>query len=251
MLLSMRARTEAARALAYFTAAATDRARCHPDAEQREAEQKLADLLIPVVKAWCTDIGTAVASTGIQIHGGMGYIEETGAAQHFRDSRICAIYEGTNGIQANDLLARKLTRDKGETAFALFDRIQEFSANAAAPRDDSDLAAIRPYLEAGVTALRLATRELLDLWPVNPAEALCGAVPYLRLFGTVTGGWLLALAAREAIAKRGQPGQDPAFLETKIVTARFFAEQYLPSATALLNAVKNPSTALRLDPDLL
>jgi len=246
MLLSMRARTEAARALAYFTAATADRARCNPDSAQAEAEQRLTDLLIPVVKAWCTDLGTAVASTGIQIHGGMGYIEETGAAQHFRDSRICAIYEGTNGIQANDLLGRKLMRDQGEAAFALLARMRQ-TGGATNP----DLIAIRTHLDAGIEALDTATRDLIALWPVNQAEALCGAVPYLRMFGWVTAGWLMALAAAEAEAKRGEEGADRPFLDAKILTARFFAEQYLPPAASLLSAVRNGGTILRLDPERL
>ena len=116
MLLSMRAATEAMRALAYYAAAMIDHARRDPDPTQRAGAQRRADLLIPVVKAWCTDMGVAVASTGIQVHGGMGYIEETGAAQHLRDARIAPIYEGTNGIQANDLVGRKLARDRGEAA---------------------------------------------------------------------------------------------------------------------------------------
>ena len=123
MLLSMRAATEAMRALAYYAAAAIDHARRDPDPAQRARAQRRADLLIPVVKAWCTDIGVDVASIGVQVHGGMGYIEETGAAQHLRDARIAPIYEGTNGIQANDLVGRKLARDRGAAALALFAEI--------------------------------------------------------------------------------------------------------------------------------
>src|SRR6516164_4115632 len=120
MLLWMKAATEAMRALAYYAAAMIDRGRRHPEAATRRAAQRRADLLIPVVKAWCTDLGIAVASTGIQVHGGMGYVEETGAAQHLRDARIAPIYEGTNGIQANDLVGRKLARDGGATAATSF-----------------------------------------------------------------------------------------------------------------------------------
>src|SRR5204863_9920359 len=129
MLLWMRSATEAMRGLAYYAAALIDRSRRHPDATQRFLAQRRADLLIPVVKAWCSDLGVAVASTGIQVHGGMGYVEETGAAQHLRDARIAPIYEGTNGIQANDLVGRKLMRDRGEAAATLVAEMRAAASN--------------------------------------------------------------------------------------------------------------------------
>ena len=158
MLLSMRAATEAMRALTYFAAAAIDRSRRRPEAGARRAAQRRADLLIPVVKAWCTDLGVEVASTGVQVHGGMGYIEETGAAQYLRDARIAPIYEGTNGIQANDLVGRKLGRDRGEAAAALFAEMRATLAELGAGAL-GDLAAIaRP--RDGLAALETATAYL-------------------------------------------------------------------------------------------
>ncbi|HVH82016.1 MAG TPA: acyl-CoA dehydrogenase family protein, partial [Stellaceae bacterium] len=167
MLLSMRAQTEAMRALACYAAAAIDAAHHDPRKQQR------ADLLIPIVKAWCSDKGIEIASTGIQVHGGMGYIEETGAAQHYRDARIAAIYEGTNGIQAGDLVGRKLGRDKGEAARALFDEIKS-ELNAAT----GAMAALRQPLGEALNALETATAYLVE---AAPAHAAAGAVPYLNL----------------------------------------------------------------------
>src|ERR1700732_3817306 len=147
MLLWMRTATEAMRALAYYTAGMIDQGRRHPEPAARKAAERRADLLIPVVKAWCTDLGVAVASTGIQVHGGMGYIEETGAAQHLRDARIAPIYEGTNGIQANDLVGRKLLRDGGLAARDLLTEMRALDAALAAQPGD-DIAAIRRPLLA-------------------------------------------------------------------------------------------------------
>lgn len=236
MLLGMRSRTEAARALAYYAAAAIDRARHHPDAGERRRQQSLADLLIPIVKAWCTDTGVDVASEGIQIHGGMGFIEETGAAQHYRDARILPIYEGTNGIQANDLVARKLGRDGGAAARELLALLRKDAAWLGAPG-----------LADAVEAAEAATAHLVATLAENPAAALAGAVPYLHLLGTTLGGWLLARGA--AAAEAG--GADPRFAAAKRLTARFFAEQYLPAAAALVSAVRNGATVAALDPELL
>ena len=194
MLLSMRAATEAMRALAYYAAASIDHARRDPDPAERGRAQRRADLLIPVVKAWCSDIGVAVASTGIQVHGGMGYIEETGAAQHLRDARIAPIYEGTNGIQANDLVGRKLARDQGEAARALFAEIAA-TPTALEQAHGADLAADRrSALRAGVAALETATAYLVDADPAAGGGRL-GALS--AAFGTVVGGWLMA---RQALA---------------------------------------------------
>jgi alkylation response protein AidB-like acyl-CoA dehydrogenase len=231
MLLSMRAQTEAARALAYYAGAAIDTAHRDPRAQHR------ADLLIPVVKAWCSDKGIEIASTGIQVHGGMGYIEETGAAQHLRDARIAAIYEGTNGIQAGDLVGRKLARDKGEAARALF-------AEIAASIGDltGAFAPLHQPLADGLAALDDATDYLVEAEPVTAAA---GSVPYLNLFGTVIGGWLMA---RLAIAAKlgGHP-----LAAAKLATARFFAEQELAHAPGFLAAIKGGATVIDFDPDQL
>ncbi|HWB50291.1 MAG TPA: acyl-CoA dehydrogenase [Stellaceae bacterium] len=228
MLLSMRAQTEAARALAYFGAAAIDAA--HRDPKQ----QHRADLLIPVVKAWCSDKGIEIASTGVQVHGGMGYIEETGAAQHYRDARIAAIYEGTNGIQAGDLVGRKLGRDRGEAARALFAEIGA-SLDALAGR----AAALRAPLAAGLGALDDATAYLVE---ADPALAAAGSVPYLNLFGTVAAGWLMARLAAAA----GEAGHSLA--AAKLATARFYADHVLAAAPAMLPAIKGGATVIGFDP---
>jgi alkylation response protein AidB-like acyl-CoA dehydrogenase len=244
MLLWMRSATEAMRSLAYYAAALIDRARRHPDAAKRSRAQGRADLLIPVVKAWCTDLGVAVASTGIQVHGGMGYIEETGAAQHLRDARITPIYEGTNGIQAGDLVGRKLARDRGEAVRAL---VAETGATAAAlERADGSLAAIAGPLQAGLTTLETATVRLVDS---DPAAAAAGSAPYLQLFGIVCAGWLLARQALAADRLLTAGEGDPAFLRAKIATARFFAEHFLALAPGHLPGVLGGATVLAFDPD--
>ncbi|HVC53386.1 MAG TPA: acyl-CoA dehydrogenase [Stellaceae bacterium] len=240
MLLSMRAQTEAARALAYYGAAAIDRAQAETDRDARFRAERHADLLIPVVKAWCTDVGVMVASTGVQVHGGMGYIEETGAAQHLRDARIAPIYEGTNGIQANDLVGRKLGRDQGEAARAFFAEIA-----ATLPGLDGELASVRARLAEGLAALERATAVLLA---AEPAAAAAGSVPYLALFGTVTGGWLMARIAGAAQARRAA---DPRFAAAKLATARFYADHILAQAPGYLPAIETSASVAEFDPDLL
>jgi len=250
MLLEMRAGTEAARALAYFTAAAIDRARHHPDAAEAARQQGIVDLLTPVVKAWCTDLGVEIASLGVQVHGGMGFIEETGAAQHLRDARIAPIYEGTNGIQANDLVGRKLGRDRGAVARAFIGEMRGLDdALAKAPGDDP--AVIRRHLAAGLDALATATDGMVETVAVDLPRALAGSVPYLRLAGIVTGGWLLAkgaLAAQRALAERSG---DARFLEARLMTARFFAEHSLALAPGLLPAIGGGATVVAFEPELL
>jgi hypothetical protein len=214
MLATMKARTEAARALTYWTAAALDRAKREPDAEARSAAQARVDLLIPIVKSWCTDVACEVSSIGVQVHGGMGFIEETGAAQHYRDARILPIYEGTNGIQALDLLGRKLLRDQGA---AMTQLILELRAGLP---DDEDL---RAPLSEAIGRLDDATAWLLENGG-DLSKGAAGATPYLNLCGTVIGCWLLAKAA-------GQSGG------TKLKTARFYADNLLGEAAGFAQAV--------------
>jgi alkylation response protein AidB-like acyl-CoA dehydrogenase len=237
MLMTMRAQIEAMRALGYYTAAGIDGALKHPDRGAARKIQDRVDLLIPIVKAWFTDLGNEIASTGVQIHGGMGFIEETGAAQHLRDARILPIYEGTNGIQARDLVGRKVAKDGGETMLAL---VAEMRATAeemkAAPGDD--LAAIRAAVQAAADALEDATRWVAQSVKADLVAALAGSVPFLRLAGTVLGGWLLARSAQAAQVRLATRDGDPAFLEAKIVTARFYAEVILPPALAQLGPLK-------------
>jgi alkylation response protein AidB-like acyl-CoA dehydrogenase len=248
MLLAMKAQTEAMRGVAYVTAGGIDRARRHPDAGVRQAAQLRVDLLIPIVKAWSTDLGVEVASLGVQVHGGMGYIEETGAAQHLRDARIAPIYEGTNGIQANDLIGRKLMRDRGAAAHALIADMRTVEALLAAQHGD-DLAAIRAHLTPAVDALAAATRWLVERWEADPARALAGAVPYLKLLGTVAGGWVMAVAALAAQRRLAARDGDAAFNEAKIVTARFYAEHYLATAAGLLPSIRGGATVMSFAPD--
>ena len=240
MLLSMRAGTEAMRALTCLAAAAIDQGRRAESAEARFRAERRADLLIPVVKAWCTDLGVEIASLGVQVHGGMGYIEETGAAQYLRDARIAPIYEGANGIQANDLVGRKLGRDRGEAARELF---AEMRATLAELAGVEALEPVRGPLAAGIGALEQATEYLVA---ADPALAAAGSSPYLALFGTVAGGWLmarLALAAHRA--------GNTNFAAAKLGTARFYAEHYLARASAYLPGIVNGATVAGFAPELL
>ncbi|MHA1569643.1 MAG: acyl-CoA dehydrogenase [Alphaproteobacteria bacterium] len=240
MLMSMKAGTEAMRALAYYTAAALDRSKRHPDAATRKREQGIVDLLTPVTKAWCTDTGCAITSIGIQVHGGMGFIEESGAPQHFRDARIHPIYEGTNGIQANDLLGRKVARDGGETAKSFIATMRALDNELGAAGDGllgDDLAAIRAALNEGCQALTEATDWVLETFPGDPHLAAAGAAHYLTLFGNVTGGWLMAKSALAAAQGKADGNGDAGFYEAKITTARFFADQVLSGSRGLLSTI--------------
>jgi alkylation response protein AidB-like acyl-CoA dehydrogenase len=228
MLLTMRAYIEAMRALLYTNAAEIDFARHHPDAAVRAAHQETVELLTPISKGWCTDLGNELCSVAIQVHGGMGYIEETGVAQHYRDMRIAAIYEGTNGIQALDLVGRKLPMRGGGAVADLLARIGSIDGDLAAAGDD--FASIRAALADALAALTEATQWLGAHGAGEPVDAFAAATPYLRMFGTVVGGWLLA---REALAARGLD----AFAAPKLTVARFYAEQVLPTARGLLGAV--------------
>ncbi|KAF1043893.1 acyl-CoA dehydrogenase [Xylophilus sp.] len=235
MLLDMKARTEAQRALAYFAAGETDRAAAHTDAAQRARSQALVDLLIPIVKGWCTEGAQGVAGTAVQVHGGVGFIEETGAAQFVRDARITTIYEGTTGIQANDLVGRKVQRDGGAAVRALQERIAADAARLRAA--GGELAPLGAALEGALAALADATGWLLGHGAAHPAEAAAGAVPFLHLTGTVAGGWLLARGA-EAAARRIAEGEaDRGFLSARIATARHFAAHELVHAGALRDVV--------------
>jgi len=247
MLMSMRAQTEAMRALAYFAAATLDKTKHHPDPAEKRRNQALLDLLTPVVKGWCTEQGVEVASTGIQVHGGMGFIEETGATQYLRDARITTIYEGTTGIQANDLVGRKVGFEKGATALAVIEVMRGIDAQLAARGEE--VASMRVNLKEAVECLDSATRWLVETFPKNPRAASGVAVPYLKLFGTVAGGWMMARAALVAQKKLRQPDADRDFLEGKLATARFYAEHELPKAFPLAREVtRGADSVLALDP---
>jgi len=237
MLMSMRSQIEAMRALGYYTAAGIDGALRTPDKGAARKIQDRVDLLIPIVKAWFTDLGNEIASTGVQIHGGMGFIEETGAAQHLRDARILPIYEGTNGIQARDLVGRKITKDGGETMLALVAEMRALAEEMkAAPGDD--ISAICAGVSASADALEDATKWVAQTAKAELANALAGSVPFLRLAGTALGGWLLARSALVAQQRLAERDGDPAFLEAKLITARFYADVILPPALAQLGPLK-------------
>ncbi|PKO30625.1 MAG: acyl-CoA dehydrogenase [Betaproteobacteria bacterium HGW-Betaproteobacteria-7] len=231
MLMSMRSRIEAMRALAYVVAAAQDNAHHNPDEAARKQGQAFADLMIPVVKGWSTESAIDIASLGVQVHGGMGYIEETGAAQHLRDARITAIYEGTTAIQANDLIGRKIAREKGVTIKAVIAEMR-----AAAAQLDGDLSAIGSRQLAGIDALDKAVDWLVENFATHSKAAHAGAVPFLYLLGIVAGGWQLGRSAVIARAKIAAGDSDP-FWPSKLATARFFADHSLTQAAGLAESI--------------
>ncbi|MGE0118384.1 MAG: acyl-CoA dehydrogenase [Dongiaceae bacterium] len=236
MLTDMRARIEAMRGLIAFTAGHLDRAKRHPDAAQRDRHQAAVDLLTPVVKAWCTDTGCAVTSTAVQIHGGIGYIEATGAAQHFRDARIAPIYEGTNGIQAMDLVGRKLMRDDGVAVRQLIETMRT-TLTALRGAGEDDLRAIADQLADGIRSLAEATEWLIETGGASRSKALAGATPYLALVGTAAGGWLLARLALAAYRRPANGTTGSNNLDAKRIVAHFYAANILPQAAALAAAV--------------
>ncbi len=233
MLLTMRAETDAARAICLKTADALDRARRLTDPNLKAAALAEASLLTPVAKAFSTDAGIKVSSLGVQVHGGMGYIEETGAAQHMRDARIFAIYEGTNGIQAIDLVTRKLTLGGGTLVEGLIDDYRTVAADVSALNDPAFGHAGERLSEA-VDALGRATRQMLDWVPEEMEKALAGATPYLALFARAAGG---AYLARVALAAHAAGGAEDKRHAARISVARFFAENLAVEASALERAV--------------
>lgn len=238
MLMSMKSTTEAMRALAYVVGAATDKAHRHPDQSVRESNQAFVDLMIPIVKGWCTENSIEIASTGVQVHGGMGFIEETGAAQHLRDARITTIYEGTTAIQANDLLGRKISRDGGQTMKTVLTEMQAVLSELRNAQDEA-LGAIANSLEAGIAAVESATAYIVETYPQDIKSASVGSVPFLKLCGIVVGGWQMARAAVVS-AKRVAEGQgDTTFYRSKIVTTRFYADHVMSQAPGLANTVIN------------
>ncbi len=242
MLMTMRASIEAMRCLLYSTAAAFDVAHHSSDEAVRAAAEEYMDLVTPIAKAWCTDLGVEMTSLALQVHGGMGYIEETGVAQHYRDARIAPIYEGTNGIQAIDLVARKLPMRGGGVVQDLIGQMTALDAELAEAGDD--LGSVRSGLSAAVADLTAAVLWLGEHGPNDPNDALAGATPFLRLMGTTLGGWFMArsaLAARELLQKGDG---DAGFLEAKVATARFYAEQLLPQTRSLLPMVTAGSDGL-------
>jgi alkylation response protein AidB-like acyl-CoA dehydrogenase len=231
MLMTMRAYAEAARALAYVAAAASDAGHHAADEAVRRQNMAVYEFLVPIVKGWSTEMSLEVTSLGVQVHGGMGFIEETGAAQHYRDARILTIYEGTTAIQANDLVGRKTVRDGGAVARALIGGIRETEAQLSAR--GGDLAAIGARLAAGRVALEEAVDHVVGTFRDDVRAVFAGSVPYLKLAGVVLAGWQMARAALAAEAMQRAGEGDAQFLSAKIVTARFYADHILVQAGAL------------------
>jgi hypothetical protein len=251
MLMTMKASIEAMRALAYVEAAALDKAHAEPDEAKRADAFRLAEFLNPVVKGWSTETGIEMASLGVQIHGGMGYVEETGAAQHLRDARITSIYEGTTAIQANDLVNRKILRDKGVTAKAVLAELGALAAELVTS-SDAALKAIGIELAEGGRVAGSAVDWLLSAAAQDARLPAAAAVPLLKLMGVVLGGYQMARAAKIAAAKLASGSGDAAFHDAKVKTAWFYAEHILTQAPGLLASItRGAATVMTVPADLL
>ena len=247
MLLTMRSLTEAPRMIACVAAAADDMIRAHPDEQVRKVNEALYDYLVPVVKGFSTECSLEVSSLGVQVHGGMGFIEETGAAQYYRDARILTIYEGTTAIQANDLVGRKTVRDGGATAFSLAEQMErtvgelaDFVAQAQ-PGQQAGLTLIHDQLSLAIDSYRASVQYVLDHAQADVRAVFLGSVPYLMLTGYVLGGWHMARAALVCAATGG----DDTFMQNKFATAVFYAGYVLPRVQALDAAIHQGVTIER------
>jgi acyl-CoA dehydrogenase len=241
MLMTMKSLIEAMRATAYVTASAIDVAHHAEDSESRAKSLERAALLTPIVKGWMTEVALELASIGIQIHGGTGYVEETGVAQHLRDAKILTIYEGTTGIQANDLVGRKVLADSGLGMQHLLREMAEFDARLASC--GPDLGSIRSAVATGHKRLEEATNWLLGKAQDEPAVVYLAAFDYLMLAGTVIGAWQMGRAAEIAHRKLAARKDDADFYKAKIITARFYAEEILPRSAGYLEAATSDSSS--------
>ena len=232
MLMSMRSQTEAARALAYVGAAISDVAHHHPDAQVRADSLATYEYLVPIIKGWSTEMSQDVTRDGVQVHGGMGFIEETGAAQHYRDAKILTIYEGTTAIQANDLVGRKTVRDGGAVAKSIIAQVRATEAQLG-ELSGADFQAMQRHLAEGSAALEAVVEYVVANMKTDIKAVFAGSVPYLKLAGIVLGGWQMARAAVAAQQKLGEGSGDAAFYNAKISTARFFADHILSQAPGL------------------
>lgn len=245
MLMTQKAYIAAMRRMMLLTATYTDVSTHHPDAAVRARANEIVGLLTPINKSFGTDLGNELTSLALQIHGGMGFIEETGAAQHYRDVRIAAIYEGTNGVQAADLVGRKLPVRDGASALEFIASMRELDGELATAGDE--FASIRTQLNAQLDALEQTTAWMLRTGATDPNAVLSGSTPYQRIWGLVVGGWLMA---KSALAARGL--DDDGIAETQLPLARFYAEQLLPQAAGLVGAATAGSRDLfALDADAL
>ncbi len=243
MLMTMRSQIHAMRAVAYLASAEADRARKHPDSSVREAAQSRVDFLIPIVKAWSTEQAIEITSLGVQVHGGMGYVEETGAAQHFRDARITTIYEGTTAIQANDLLGRKLLRDKGAEASKLITEMRSV-AKALSAHSHADLKSMGSKLESSIAALERAVTWTLSHYAANPAAAFMSSYPLLKCFGVVCGAWMLGRSSLIAAKHLAEGSGDP-FYAQKIAVSLFYTHHVLSGAAGLAETACEGDSSMR------
>jgi alkylation response protein AidB-like acyl-CoA dehydrogenase len=242
MLMTMKAQIEAMRALAYVTASSLDLAQASPDEATRRRHKAFVEFMIPIVKGWCSETATELCSTALQVFGGMGYIEETGIAQQYRDIKIASIYEGTTGIQALDLVGRKLIRDMGTTATKLVKEIGAFAETLTG--NDPDIVAIKAELTHSVTLLGEASSRLGMSAMSDLSLAFACSVPYLRLWGVVAGGWQMARAAQISVARIAAGDAEADFYRAKLSTARFYADHVLSGSSWLHHQIVNGSAAV-------
>jgi hypothetical protein len=242
MLMTMKAKLDAMRAVGLSNAYAFDLAVSHPDEETRARQQLFGELLTPITKAWLTDMGVEITGLASQVYGGMGFIEDSGIPQYYRDARIGTIYEGTNGIQAIDLIGRKLPSGGGAPIMGLIADMKAIDADLE--KAGARFEGTRSNLAKGVAAFEQATGWMAANGMQDPNQALAGATPYLRMFGSTLGAFYLAKEALAASALLDEGSDDKEFLEAKIVTARFYAEQLLPRDTALIGAITAGSELL-------
>jgi len=250
MLFTMRALTEAARALAYAGAAAADHGHRATDQAVRSQQQGVYEFLVPIIKGWSTELSVEVASLGVQVHGGMGFIEETGAAQYYRDARILPIYEGTTAIQANDLIGRKTLRDGGATARSILQQVAA-TVELLQARNEPAAQAMAKHLARGHDALESVVAFVLANFKSDANAVFAGSVPYLKLAGIVLGGWQMARALLVALEKQAE---DRAFYTAKIATAHFYADHVLSQASGLeasITSANGSQGMLALDSALL
>ena len=235
MLMTMRAYTEGCRALATAAAAAFDAAHHHPDESARKANKAFYEFMVPLVKGFSTEMSLEVTSLGVQVHGGMGFIEETGAAQYYRDAKILTIYEGTTAIQANDLVGRKTARDGAQQALSLASQIaQTESALRASGTDDARVMA--DALQQSREAFEEAARFIASNASTDPNAAFAGSVPYLMLTGNLMAGWQMGRALLVALSPEAQ-AQDAAFMAAKVTTARFYADHILSKVPGMRDSI--------------
>jgi hypothetical protein len=248
MLMTMRAYTEGCRAMAATAAAAYDASHHHPDAEVRKQNAAFYEFMVPLVKGYSTEMSLEVTSLGVQVHGGMGFIEETGAAQYYRDAKILTIYEGTTAIQANDLVGRKTARDGGQTAKALAAQVAQTESELAAS-DNADAQAVARRLKAAREAFVDVVEFVAGNTKVHPNDVFAGSVPYLMLAGNLMAGWQMGRALLVALTPEAQ-AQDAAFMAAKVTTARFYADHILSKAPGIRDSIVEGAgsvTAMALD----